>query len=288
METVMSARRLSLITVLLLAATAVQAAPAAAVAGVQRTFSPLTSDAFASSKNAVAWCPPTAQVVGGGGWVDDHGARRVVLTALSPVHQTGDDYYEAIASAPPGFHAGWSLRAYAICAPTASLGRLTMKFGSSEHGLSSDTFQHAEAVCDAGQKVLGTGARVYAPNSGPGSVTGEVGLQLVRASGPLDIVRATAREDADGFAGQWQVLSWAMCADPVPGQHVDGKVVNSADGVVSCATGKVHGAGGGGSITDSGPVFLQVVYPDSILKSVTTSMTGTPTDGMVVSAVCAT
>jgi hypothetical protein len=64
--------------------------------------------------------------------------------------------------------------------------------------------------------------------------------------------------------------------------------VSAAGSYADCPPGTlVHSAGGGGSITDSGPVYLQVVYPYNDLRRVETYMTSTPAGGMVVSAVCA-
>jgi hypothetical protein len=266
------------------AAVVAPAIPASAVPGLQRVSTPF-ADNSEPHKIARAVCPSYTDVIGGGGYVVDHGAGRVVLNALVPVVSPGDDYYEAIATAPPGFTHIWSLQAYAICAPPGAVRHLNVKFQPSDGGLTSSTFRHAEAVCPAGQKVLGSGAEA----SGNAGYTGELGLQLVRSSGPLDIVRATAREDADGYAYAWAVTAVAVCADPVPGQVAAANVVTSATGHVTCPPSAplVHGAGGGGSVNDSGPTFLQGIIPDVGLHSVTTMMTTTPTAGMVTAAVCA-
>ena len=69
--------------------------------------------------------------------------------------------------------------------------------------------------------------------------------------------------------------------------QVVGEVVDSAEHVISCPAGtKVYGAGGGGSLTDSGRTFLRTVYVDPGLRKVHVAMTAVPVGGMVVQAIC--
>jgi hypothetical protein len=144
----------------------------------------------------------------------------------------------------------------------------------------SPTFLATAAVCPSGKQVTGTGSRIV--NSG-----GQVGLQLNRASGPLDISRSTARERANGYAGLWTLTSYAICANPV-GLVAEGTLTNSSGTSFTCPTSthRVHSVGGGGSLVDSGPVFLRLLYPFSNLRTVQVFMTGPPIGGMAIQAVC--
>ena len=75
------------------------------------------------------------------------------------------------------------------------------------------------------------------------------------------------------------------CISPVGAQVAYGGGVQSAN--ADCpGTLRVHGAGGGGGLTDAGAVFLRVVEPLVGLRRVTASMTGPYPGGMVAQAVC--
>ena len=114
-----------------------------------------------------------------------------------------------------------------------------------------------------------------------------VGVQLVRASGPLDITRSTART-VGGVSGSWSLTTTAICADPIPGIQVVSQVVNAATAAVACPTGfSVYGAGVGGSLTDSGEAFVRGLYVSQDIETVLGAFTAAPIGGMVVQAVCA-
>ncbi|MFY1699318.1 MULTISPECIES: hypothetical protein [unclassified Solwaraspora] len=57
----------------------------------------------------------------------------------------------------------------------------------------------------------------------------------------------------------------------------------------SCAssTGKVHSVGGSTEPGAAGQTFLSSLYPDAGLTSVRLSLTGVPTDGLAIQAICA-
>jgi hypothetical protein len=242
-----------------------------------------SADDSSPSKAASATCPAGKRLIGGGARVDDHGSGKVALTMLWPLRNNEQpDRYDVAASALTGFTGKWLLQAYALCA--APLPGLELSWRSTG-SFSAQKFQHAEAPCPAGKRVTGAGGLIaFAP--GQNNPSGHVGLQLSRASGPLDIARTTAR--ADDYNGTWELLSFALCANNVAGAQVASKIVTAlSGGSVDCPAGtSVQGAGGGGSITDSGPVYLQSAYPVS-LRRVQTRMTAAPADGMVVQAVCA-
>jgi hypothetical protein len=137
-------------------------------------------------------------------------------------------------------------------------------------------------VCPSGKRVIGTGSRII--NSG-----GRVGLQLSRASGPLDISRSTARERAGGYIDSWSLTSYAICVNPVNVQ-VRNQLESGNSGFVCCQDNcalpniRVHSAGGGGSLVDTGASFLHTVVPEG--TRVVVFMTGRLSNGIVVQAIC--
>ena len=83
-------------------------------------------------------------------------------------------------------------------------------------------------------------------------------------------------------------MTFAVCADPVPGTTTASTVVQSSGQQVSCPLGtQVIGAGGGGPLSDPGATFLRAAFPEADMRRVRADMTIAPNDGMVVQAVCA-
>jgi hypothetical protein len=255
----------------------VGASPAAAVTGLERRISVDQAPNTEPGKTATAFCQPGDVVVGGGAWADDFGANRVMLTQLQPVKggSTTLDRFVAGAQAPPGFNGSWDLTAYALCADPLDGHQIV----SHVTDPASPTFLATAAECPGAKLTIGTGSRILTPAR-------RVGLQLSRPSGPLDISRSTAREIVGGNPDNWRLVSYAICTDPIPGVAVRGTLTNTAGGFFRCPSGYVHAVAGGGSLTDPGPVFLQVMYPFQDLRSVQVFMTGPAIGGIAVQAVC--
>jgi hypothetical protein len=261
---------------------------ASAVAGLQRVSatSRFNND---PAKKAVAWCPEWKVVIGGGAVVNDGGRRLVRLTVLAPdiFLSQNRGFWVAEAEAPDldrGYE--WSVTAYAICASELLLDDYRINRALTYNGASA-TFSHVEARCDGNDVAYGAGALVASGSSGS-APTGQLGLQLVRTSGPLDVARATARESAAGYDGPWRLQSFAICADRRVKQYSGGLWLDSGvhargsashpDGAGTtdrCPTGyRTHGPGGGGAPWDSGPSWLTDIEPHADLRGVTTRMTG--------------
>jgi hypothetical protein len=154
---------------------------------------------------------------------------------------------------------------------------------------SSSVFKSAEARCPGGTVAFGSGAQVgtnYLVDH-----NGLVGLQLSRVSGPLDIARATAREDVTGTTRNWLVASFAICAEPRGDIRAEGTIAPGAVAAHTCSSGRlVYGPGGGGGLTDGGPAFLSAIVPSVRLENVLVEMTDPlhpSIGGMVASATCA-
>jgi hypothetical protein len=81
----------------------------------------------------------------------------------------------------------------------------------------SDPKQQLSGCCDnAGQKVIGTGARIGINALGQG----EVVLQQTAALFTGLRARAQAQEDGTGYAGQWWLGAYAICANTPSGYEV--------------------------------------------------------------------
>ncbi|MFV2126639.1 hypothetical protein ACFHWS_19185 [Micromonospora sp. LOL_013] len=264
------------------AAQVIATAPAAAVSGLFRTTHLATATNSQSPKFRAAECPDDTRVIGGGARVSGPAAGSIRLSALQPVSGPGQtDRYEVWADEPPGGVSGnWALEGYAICAPVDSVPGYTIVPGNSTY--SSSPTRSTAAGCSGNQRVIGTGASIT------GGGFGNVGLQMSRASGPLDIARAAAAEDG-AYSGNWRVTAYAICASPV-GAAAEGSVqtgVASANHTCSSSTEDVHSVGAATGPGASGQTFLSSLYPNAGLSTVNLTLTGVPTDGLAIQAICA-
>jgi hypothetical protein len=180
----------------------------------------------------------------------------------------------------------WSLRAHAVCASAAALPGYQVV--SHAVAPSSRAFQQTSARCPTGYVTYGSGGLVQ---SSPGhwGTNGKAWLQLYRTSQPLDIARTTGRA-MPGFDGRWQVFSYAICASWQNQLFADGTIAQSSDATDRCFTGFTHGLGGGGGLSDGGPVWLDEVRPHADLMGVDVSLTGPlnpAIGGMVAHETCA-
>lgn len=243
---------------------------AAALPGLVRAVATSPTDSL-STKTVTAVCPGNTRVIGGGGFVFALSAadeEKVMLTRLEPVPSLSG-YVVTGSEVVPGITTNWWVEAYALCA-TAPAGYQLL---TATTGPSSSNVQQIAAGCGAGRKVFGTGARIT--NGG-----GEVTLQTTRADNSRSVSQAVAKEDANGFAGNWSLSVFAVCANDLPGFVTASATTptNSDDtklALVSCPIGTfVHSTGGATSgvpagLTTTPPgVALQVLFPFSNLRQV--------------------
>jgi hypothetical protein len=278
---------------------AMGATPASAVEGVHRVDAPSVTNS-SSPKTMTAYCPVNERVVGGGGWVSDTSPSTLkpTLTELRPNHIADvdgilDSYVVTAAETAPQTSLNWSVTAYAMCAKP--IPGISIKTASTPLW-SSSSVQATAAVCPAGQRVIGSGAK--SSNS-----SGNVVLQVARPSHPGDIARAQAHEGAYGYAGYWNVTAYAICAPPPSGYEVVFdesplraselvKVAGSAPNA-GCTTGKrLLSSGAAISNVAPGNVSLQRIYPYvAFQQTYATAVENTPTalnwDFIVASSVCA-
>ncbi|WP_151484751.1 hypothetical protein [Streptomyces albicerus] len=253
----------------------------AAVPGLIRTTHPMTQLDSASSKARTPECPQGMKVVGGGGRVVGPAAGVIRLRTLRPVTTNGlSDRYEVVAVEPTGGVAGnWALEGYALCAPHDQLPGYEIVSQASRW--SSVSRQETAAGCPSGKRVIGAGANILGGNYGEGR-----GLQMSRASGPLDITRAAAATDTASPAN-WQVVSHAICANPM-GAVAESEVVHKRrDAIKECpGNERVHSVGGAAGDGPAGPLFLSDLYPSADLRATALRLTGIPADGLAVQAIC--
>jgi hypothetical protein len=202
-----------------------KAASAPRVTGVEYVLaqSPSNSD---SPKRLSAVCPPGKRVVGGSVVVRDSAtpngiyANTVTLTRLAPVTSPflQNSYAATAVEAGFGTTGPWYLEVRAVCADQPSgyepVTRSTLYS-------SSDT-KTADAVCPNGKRALGSGAMLNILDSTGAIDTRQkgVGLQVARVDSAGGLVRTQAKEQPGGFAPNWQLVGYAICADTPAGFEV--------------------------------------------------------------------
>ncbi|MDW5323690.1 hypothetical protein [Plantactinospora sp. KLBMP9567] len=270
--------------------------PAAAVTGIEKVTSPLSAIDSQQTHTARAQCPAGKWVIGGGGWafaVAAADSAKVTLVQLFPEHRTDgtrDSYVVTGSETTAAMTGDWWVQAYAICASPSGLSGYGV-VGTQNSATSSPVELEARAVCGT-RRALGGGARIVNPGR-------DVALQVSRASASGDIFRATAHEDADGYAGNWTVDAYAVCVNQPAGYQVVTTASAQSDSesekiaFAHCPSGtRVHGAGAAISDTAPGGVSLQVVYPANALDDVEAfAVENTPVsqdwDFIVSQAICA-
>jgi len=122
---------------------------------------------------------------------------------------------------------------------------------------SSSAVKSVSASCPAGKRVIGGGGIV--DSNGDGS---EVWITSLR---PLSYsFQVTAVERDTGFAGNWWLRAFAICADPLPGLQIVSSTrpassLSSQTHAAACPSGK-RLIGAGGRVNDtSGQVALRTV-----------------------------
>jgi hypothetical protein len=152
----------------------------------------------ATSSSATAICPAGKKVIGAGG--RSAGKPHWVLDSIDVATNLSSVYVETMATEPD--IGGGVAVAYAICVnPVAGQQRVsaTSAFDSNDKVLTVN--------CPAGTRVHGTG----------GGITGALGQAyldaLLPTGGAPGGTLINAREDGDGFANNWRVSAYAVCAN---------------------------------------------------------------------------
>jgi hypothetical protein len=144
----------------------------------------------------------------------------------------------------------------------AAVAGLSLSTGVSVSDSSNKTFSQP---CPAGKQLLGGGAEI--------SGAGQLVIEALRPDAGLTTFDVQGAEDEVGFAGDWPVVAYAICANPVSGlerrSSTSGATSSNKPQTVTCPAGKqVVGAGaeiGGGG----GQVVIGSIRPDAALTNVT-------------------
>ena len=187
----------------LLAAQTATASPSQAVSGLTRVTKVSASNSN-TNKQIAAVCPAGKRVLGGGAEIVN-GQGQVVLQQLQPRRTATDDRFVVGAREDgDGFAGAWRLRAFAVCADPLPGQQII----ASTAPLSSDPQQSIVGLCPAGQREVGFGGKI---NNGAGQVRL---TDLYDFFGPpSSLLIVGAREDPDGYAGQWSLSSYTICAN---------------------------------------------------------------------------
>jgi hypothetical protein len=157
-----------------------------------------------ASKSFSANCPAGQRVLGGGAFTV--GGVHAVLTELQPIHTTAGDSFKVSAAADQfGIPVAWSFQVFAFCAPVPDA--LGLEIVPHTNAPTSAATDAAGSQCTGGKRVVGAGGKI---ENGNGQV--DLGL-FTNGSGPFPSgVAAFAKEDADGFAGNYTVTGYTVCA----------------------------------------------------------------------------
>jgi hypothetical protein len=224
------------------------------VAGLERAAAVSPTDS--SDKSAFAACPAGKQLTGVGGELGGGGGE-VVLNGLTPQGGLQDMLVSGFED-EDGTSANWFTRAFAICAAASE----RVVGGSATDSVSPKS---ATAFCPAGKQVTGAGAEI---DGGGGEVVLDDLIPL-----PGQSVFVTGFEDETGFASNWFLRAYAICATPLPGLEV---VSNSSPTdssfskavTATCPAGKQVVGAGGGLFNGDGQVVLDAAVPFSDLSAV--------------------
>lgn len=233
----------------------VTAGPAAAIPGLGNVSvaTAVDSNVF---KSAVATCPAGQRVIGGGARLTIS-TGEVSVTRLAPT--AAADGYEAGAYEDfDGFAGAWGLVVTAICAnPPPGYTIVTALSPMGSPATASVT-----ATCSGTLQVLGTGGAV-SPGRGVSVLTGVMPNFQVAPNAVI-----TSGAETPGFAGSWNVQSWAICAAPVAGHTVVvtvGVATSASPKTLTstCPAGRpVHGVGFLTVGAGVGEIFLNAAFPN--------------------------
>jgi hypothetical protein len=210
-----------------------------------------------TSKEAAAACPTGTRILGGGGFIEG-GDRRVSFHRLQASGSL--DTFFAAAIEAGNYLNNWSVHAYALCANQPA----GLEYRSFNSTSNSNSFRSVTATCSGTKKVISAGARIT-------NGDGQVFLDDMAPNGTLTSVTATAYEDQSGYAGNWSLSAFAVCANPLPGLEFRTATATPNDsndnviGVACPGVKKVHGLGAkmNGAV---GQAFHAGIYPSAGLS----------------------
>ncbi len=263
-------RMSAVFTLAVLAGVALSAAPASATtfgSGNVVAVEKLSPSNTATVKTISATCPAGQRVTGGGAFTLS--GVHAVITEMRPIHpSSGPDTFEVTAAADQfGILGAWSFKAYAFCATVPANLQLEIVSNPVPKPPTSAGTDQALAQCttgNGGKYLIGTGGKI---DNGGGQV--DLGT-FPNGSGQIATGSSGfAKEDADGYSGQYVVTGYAVCGHPnaIFGDFVMVRQTfqapagaSSLSVFVDCPDGMaVSGLGGG---TTSPGTHLQEIAPN--------------------------
>ena len=203
-----------------------------------------------NSKSATVTCPTGKQVVGAAAAQTVTGQGQVRLLAARPSPDL-KSVLSTFREDETGFAGSWQPSAYALCAPLPGLVRVA------KTSASSSAAKNVTATCPTGKRLVGLGGETAGGS-------GQVVIDVLRPDQALRAATVAAREDQNGFGGNWTVSAYAVCAPGPHGlQRVSASGVVTAGGpdvVASCPAGQALVGVGGEASGQSGQVSLET-YP---------------------------
>jgi hypothetical protein len=229
----------------------------AAVAGHEIVGAPSVVDS-ANSKSVTATCPTGKQVVGAAGNKSLAAGGQALVSRIRP-----DPGLKSVTVSGredgSGFAGNWGMSAYAFCAtPLPGLERVvaTSATNSSNKSIS--------AVCPGGKKLLGAGGEIT-------NGSGQVVLDELRPRADLTGVLITGLEDGNGYAGNWSVTAYAVCATPPAGLQraaaTSASDTNDKSVQANCPGGK-RPLGTGGEVNSGGGQVSMDLSPFTVVDDV--------------------
>jgi hypothetical protein len=184
-----------------LSATVSVAPASAALPGAELVWSPMVPASSETTRSAAAACPAGKRVVGTFAFTSG-APRDVVITALIP---TGAGAIGLAREDQDGTAANWSLTVQIVCAaPIAGLTTV------STLSATNSSNKQVTVSCPAGTKLYASGWNLT--DSG-----GQVLLNQVSQAADLTSVSITGMEDQDGYAADWRLTTYGICAQWLPG-----------------------------------------------------------------------
>jgi hypothetical protein len=192
-----------------LAGVALSAAPAAAATLPFGTVKAATAsyppDRLSVKPPFSVTCPAGQRVLGGGALTV--GGIHAVITEMQPIHPlTGPDRFEVAAAADQfGISIAWGFQVFAFCAIVPA--SLQLEIIPHTNLPTSAGTDQAGTQCSPGKFLMGTGGKI---DNGGGQV--DLGM-FPNSSGQIAFGSAAfAKEDLDGFAGQYTVTGYSVSA----------------------------------------------------------------------------
>lgn len=232
-----------------------QTSASAAIPGLEivTRSSEFNSSAY---KSVEVHCPSDKRVIGTG-YEFFGAAGSVVLDDLIPTRTSvvvGAGEVVGPGERADGTKLPWRIEATALCAgPLPGLEYIP----SAPMEPRPSGVQTTEAACSPGKRLVGAGASLS-------QGFGQISIETLLVSD--DFVVAAGVEDDDGFTGAWSITAYAVCADPIPGNHIEITATDPGNGPSQTATatcpagrralGAGWGAGGNGEVYASSVLIL--------------------------------